>query len=338
MSVGRQRVVVVGAGSIGERHIRCFLATGRSDVAFVEPRTELRSEIAARYQVVAAFESLEAAIEHSHDVAVIATPAPLHVAQAIRFVERGTHVLIEKPLGVDSSGVDDLAALAREKKTTVAVAYVYRAHPVLAEMREAIRQNRFGRPVELVAVCGQHFPLYRPAFRQTYYTSHATGGGAIQDALTHIINAGQWLVGPIDRAVADADRCVLEGVNVEDTVHVLARHGNLLASYALNQHQPPNETTITVICERGAARFEMHACRWRELVTAGGEWIDHARPGLERDELFIRQANAFLDAVDGNSAPPCSLEEGLTTLHANQAILASVRSGRWETVGERPAQ
>ena len=336
MTAGRHRVVVVGAGSIGERHIRCFLATGRADVAFVEPRADLRSEIAGRYSATTAFESIEAALDQSHDIAVIATPAPIHVAQASNFVKRGTHVLIEKPLGVDSTGVDELVTLARQHNCTLAVAYVYRAHPVLAEMKTAIQEGRFGRPVELVAVCGQHFPLYRPAFRQTYYTSHATGGGAIQDALTHIINVGQWLVGPIDRVVSDAERCVLDGVNVEDTVHVLARHGSLLANYSLNQHQPPNESTITVVCERGAARFEMHACRWREMITPGGEWIDHPRPPLERDELFIRQANAFLDAVEQKAPPACSLAEGLATLHANQAILASVTSGRWETVGERP--
>jgi predicted dehydrogenase len=192
--------------------------------------------------------------------------------------------------------------------------------------------------VELVAVCGQHFPFYRPAFRQTYYAAHASGGGAIQDALTHIINVGQWLVGDIDRVVADAERCVLEGVNVEDTVHVLARHGRLPASYALNQHQPPNETTITVLCEHGAARFEMHACRWREMIQPGGEWIDHAHQPLERDELFTRQANAFLDAVEHNTDPACTLREGLETLHANRAILASVASGRWEPLAERPSR
>ena len=41
-------------------------ATGRCDVAFVEPRTELRADLAARYPVTAAFESFEAALEHPH--------------------------------------------------------------------------------------------------------------------------------------------------------------------------------------------------------------------------------------------------------------------------------
>ena len=59
-----------------------------------------------------------------------------------------------------------------------------------------IRSGRFGEPVQIVATCGQHFPHYRPAYRDTYYRDRRTGGGAVQDALTHIINAGEWLVGP----------------------------------------------------------------------------------------------------------------------------------------------
>ena len=37
-----RRVMIVGAGSIGERHVRCFLATGRAAVCFAEPREDLR--------------------------------------------------------------------------------------------------------------------------------------------------------------------------------------------------------------------------------------------------------------------------------------------------------
>jgi len=199
-------------------------------------------------------------------------------------------------------------------------------------MRRAIAEGRFGRPVVLVAVCGQHFPTYRPAFRSTYYNDHATGGGAIQDALTHVLNAGEWLVGPIDRLVADAARQVLDGVSVEDTAHVLARHGNLLASYSLNQHQAPNEFALTVVCERGTTRFEFHEQRWRWMTEPGNAWHEERMVPLERDTLFAAQAGLFLDAVEGGPAPPCSLDEGLQTLRVNLAALASVRARAWQDV------
>jgi predicted dehydrogenase len=333
------QVLVVGAGSIGERHVRCFLATGRARVSYVEVRESLRDEVAGRYPGAAPFASLDAALERRVDAAVVATPAPLHVPQAMQLVGRGVHVLIEKPLSVTAAGVGELIEASRSRRIVASVAYVYRAHPVLAEMRDAIRSGRFGRPVELVAVAGQHFPLYRPAYAQTYYAKREFGGGAVQDALTHVINAGEWLVGPIDRVVGDVAHQVLAEVEVEDTAHVLAHHrcddgGTVLASYSLNQHQAPNEITMTVVCERGTVRFEFHACRWRSLETPGGEWTDHGGVPLERDTLFTRQANAFLDAVEGEAVPLCSLEEGLATLRANVAILKSADERRWQLTAE----
>ncbi len=334
----RYRVLVIGVGSIGERHLRCFKASGRAELALVEIRESVRRAVAERYGIQHAFADLDAALAFSPDVAVIATPAPLHVAVATRLADAGVHILIEKPLGVGLEGIDALRSAVRRRGVTAAVAYVYRCHPLLTAMRQAVRGGRIGRPVEMVAVAGQHFPTYRPAYREIYYADRATGGGAIQDALTHLINAGEWMVGRIDRLVADADHLVLDGVGVEDTVHLLARHGQVMASYSLNQHQAPNEVTITVIGTAGTLRAELHHHRWRWIERPDDPWHDELIAPLERDTLFIAQAHAFLDAVEGRISLPCSLEEGIQTLQVNLAALASVESGTWITVeGSAPS-
>ena len=69
------------------------------------------------------------------------------------------------------------------------------------------------------------------------------------------------------------------------------------------------------------------------LSTRKGEgaWPDEVVP-LERDDLYITQANVFLDAVEGCSSPLCSLQEGVQALKANLAMLASVKSGKWQTL------
>jgi predicted dehydrogenase len=331
MTARRHRVLVVGVGSIGERHLRCFQGTGRADVALVEINEHLRGSVAQRYGVRHAFADLDTALEQRPDVAVIATPAPAHVPLALRLAGAGVHVLIEKPLGVSLDGVERLREVVRERGVTAAVAYVYRCHPLLAAVRRALGEGRFGAPVELVAVTGQHFPTYRPAYRETYYTDRVTGGGAIQDALTHVVNAGEGLLGPIDRLVADAAHQALPGVSVEDTVHLLARHGPVLASYSLNQYQAPNEFTMTVVCAGGTLRAEFHDNRWRWMTRPGEPWQDECIPPVERDTPFLAQANGFLDAVEGKGVVPCSLEEGIQTLRVNLAALASVQDGGWHS-------
>lgn len=326
-------IVVIGVGSIGERHVRCFQKTGRCQVSLVEINPTLRQEVAERYDVPG-FATIEEAIAAKPTAAVVAVPAHLHLPIARQLAEAGVHLLIEKPLSTGLLGVSELRELVERQKLICGVAYVYRSHPILGAMRTAILSGRFGQPVELVAVCGQHFPTYRPAYREIYYKDRATGGGAIQDALTHILNAGQWLVGPMTKLVADAEHQVLPDVDVEDTVHILARHGRVQASYALNQHQAPNEVTITVVCEWGTVRFEAHESRFRWLTTPGETWHEVRFQPLERDTLFKEQATLFLDSLEGNRPVTCSLEEGEATLRANLAALASCATGQWKSLDE----
>ena len=338
-TVRNRRVLIVGTGSIGERHLRCFLATG-VEAGIVEPNASLRSEVAQEYGVAHAFESLEEAFADRSgwraDAVVICTPANMHVAMARAAVAAGCHVLIEKPLSTNCDEVSDLLREAADADRVVGLAYVYRAHPASAAAREAVQSGRFGDPVEVVAVSGQNFPHYRPAYRDIYYKSRATGGGAVQDALTHVINAVEWIVGPARRVVADATHQVLDGVGVEDTAHVLARHGDIdrevLVSFALNQYQAPNENTITVVCREGVVRIEMHAMRWQWCVEPGAPWHDEPVASMARDELFVRQAEAFLESVERISLPLCSLAEGVQTLKSTLAILRSAEAGRWEEV------
>ncbi len=325
-------VLVIGVGSIGERHVRCFQRTGRVRLSICELNAKLAAEVAARYDIESVHHDLNAAMKQSFDAAVICTPAHLHVPMAIELSRAGTHMLIEKPLSTCLDRVAELREIVERQKLVAAVAYVYRVHPVLTAMRQTIREGRFGKPVQIVAQSGQHFPTYRPAYREIYYTDRATGGGAIQDALTHVMNAGEWLVGPIERLAADAAHQVLNGVNVEDTVHVLARHGEVMACYTLNQHQAPNESAMTVVCEGGTTRFEGHNNRWRWMNEPGGQWHDEPRPPLERDDLFVLQANAFLDAIDTIVPPPCTLDEGLQTLRVNLAVLESAAAHSWVEV------
>jgi len=326
------RVVVVGVGSIGERHLRCFLKTERAELGLVEINPELRAAVAARYGIQDTFADLDGAIARGFDAAVIATPAHLHVAIATRLAEAGLDVLIEKPLSIGLDGVDTLQTTVTQRGRLAAVAYNYRAMASLAAMRDAVQSGRFGRPVEVVACCGQNFPTYRPAYREIYYRSRATGGGAVQDALTHIINATEWIVGPVQRVVADAAHLVLEGVEVEDTVHVLARHDGILASYSLNQHQAPSEIVVTMVCDQGTVRFEGHQNRWRWATEPGAPWQDEPSPAVERDEIYLRQAHRFLDAREGRAQVACTLEEGLQTLRVNLAILTSLEMKAWVAI------
>jgi predicted dehydrogenase len=330
MTTKKNRILVIGVGSIGERHVRCYQATGRAEIGICELNPELRATIAERYNITESFDNLDEALAAGWDGALIATPAHTHIPIAITVAKAGIHLIIEKPLSTSMDGLEELQQLVAEKKLTAVVSYNYRAHPGVVAMKAALDSGRLGKPRQLYAMIGQHFPTYRPAYRDIYFADHAQGGGAIQDAITHIWNACEWFLGPMDAIAVDAAHQVLDGVDVEDTVNAIARHGDVLASYAVNLYQAPNESTITIVCEKGTLRLEVHEKRWRCMTEVEGPWTDEAFDLPERDSWYTLNANAILDALDGIAPPRCTLEEGIQTLRVNLAALRAAETRTWQ--------
>lgn len=324
----QHRLLVIGCGSIGERHVRAFLATGRTHIVACDPNDAILQKMASTYGVPVLADWRDSLDDHEMTGAVIATPAHLHVPIARKLIASRKHVLIEKPLSVNLQNVPTLAEARDRANTFVAVAYVLHFIPALQAARTFLREGSFGAIRHVAANIGQHFPSFRPAYRNIYYRDHAQGGGAIQDALTHIVNAVEWIVGPATRVYCDASHQVLADVTVEDTVNVVARHGEVLAGYALNQFQAPNETRIDFHAETGTVRVEIDAERWCTLARGATEWTCHKASVTDRDELFINQAHAFLDGCEGRANLLCTLEEGIQTLQFNLAALRSWREDK----------
>lgn len=320
-------ILVIGCGSIGERHLRCFQKTGRCEVSVCDANPKLLAEVSGRYGAKSYASLADALKAQKFDALVICTPAQTHLAIAREGARHGAALLIEKPLAVSLDEVAETRAVIDQGGRFAAVAYVFHCFPWVAGAREFVRSGEFGRPLHASVVAGQHFPTFRPAYREIYYTRHETGGGAIQDALTHLVNAMEWLIGPVTRLFCDASHQQLEGVTVEDTVNISARHGGILASYAMTQFQAANEVTMLVHCENGSVKIENHTQRWGSIKLGDKDWTWHAAPPMERDDLFTAQANAFLDGLEGKPCPLSTFDEGVQTLRFNLAALRSAATG-----------
>jgi predicted dehydrogenase len=321
-------ILVIGCGSIGERHLRCFQATGRAVVSACDANPALLGKIAGQYGVTV-FADLPAALSvGSFDGFVICTPAQSHLEIALTGLRHGAGLLIEKPLSTSLEKVPAVRDAIAKAGKFVGIAYVYHFMPWMQAARAVLSSGELGQPLHVSVTTGQHFPTFRPAYREIYYTRHETGGGAIQDALTHIANAVEWIIGPTTRLFCDAAHQSLEGVTVEDTVNLVARNGTAMVNYALNQFQAPNEMTMQIHCECGSVKIEGPEQRCGVFRRAANAWEWHQSAPLERDDIFIAQANAFLDELHGKPTALCSFEEAVQTLKFNLAALESARSGK----------
>ncbi len=321
-------VLVIGCGSIGERHLRCFKNTGRANLVACDSNSALLEAVADKYGVKTFSRLADALASETFEAAVICTPAQTHLPIARECLANGLALLIEKPLSTSMEGTAELLSEINAAGSYAAVAYVYHSIPCVQQARDYLRSGKLGRPLQVNVVAGQHFPTFRPAYRDIYYNSRATGGGAIQDALTHLFNAVEWILNePTSRIYCDTSHNALDGVEVEDTVAAAARNGETMVTYALNQFQAPNETSIHIHCEHGSIAIEVHLQRWKIFERGATDWQIHNVPVPDRDGLFTAQANAFLDALEGQQTDLCTVEEAIQTLKLNMAALESADSG-----------
>ena len=213
----------------------------------------------------------------------------------------------------------------------VQVGYVLRHHPAAQHVRELLAENVIGELHQVTVTAGQHFPSFRPAYREIYYKRHDSGGGAVQDAATHLFDMIQHLAGALDWIFCDYAHQELADVEVEDTVHLIGRAGGgrVMVSLALNQFMAPNETHLQLNGARGslAIRFHEHRAGMYMLGDPGWTWTEPLV--AERDDLFRAQAQNFLSAAVGQEPPLCTIDDGVRALAVN---LAALRSGEKRTV------
>lgn len=329
------RVLVIGGGSIGERHVRCFLQTGRAQVAVCDKRGQVRENLASKYTLSDTFEDFESVDLSRFDAAVICVPANLHVPFARRAVGTGVHAFVEKPLSVSLDGVDELARAAQEKEVTVGVAYTLRATHVFQLVKEKLESGCIGEVLSVVYTVGYDHRAARPDYRSTYAASRAMGGGALQDIVSHLSNLIQWLVGPVRQVTACYDHLEIEGIDGEDTASVLMRFrdSRAIANVHCCMWQAGRTTQLIVSGRHGTILAEPVAGRLGVFLRKRNEW--EWTEGLagkrdskgQTDAPFMVEANAFLDAVEGKGEVLCTLEEAKHTIEICVAAFESGRRG-----------
>jgi len=312
-----KHILIVGGGGIGERHVRCFLATNRTKISVCDPREERLKDLKSRYPIEETFISFDDILLNKFDGVLIATPAHMHIPMAIRCAEFDIPCLIEKPLSVNLIDVDKLIELVNKKKLIMGVAYVRRSLPSYRRLKELIKDGIVGVLKMGRFNMSQEYPKYRPDYRNIYYAKEETGGGCILDAATHAINLAQYYFGEVEDAIGFYDHLELEGVKVEDSSIIILRFKNRsLVDIFVNQFQKPNTTEIELVGNKGNLRYTVNKGIHQISFCNSDEnnWKEIASYNFTSDDPYIFQANEFLDAIEGKIKLPTDIKEAKEAL------------------------
>ncbi|MFM9048019.1 MAG: Gfo/Idh/MocA family protein, partial [Cyanobium sp.] len=129
------------------------------------------------------------------DAIVLATPPEPRHGLARAALEAGKHLLLEKPVALEASAIEDLQRLALRRGLCVAVDFEYRAVPLFQQLAELLQQGVLGEPwlVKLDWLMSSRADASRP---WSWYSQAAAGGGVLGALGTHAFDTLHWLIGP----------------------------------------------------------------------------------------------------------------------------------------------
>jgi len=289
-------VLVIGGGSIGERHIGNLLRLGYTHIVVLRSRMlPFRNLDPTHLTIVTDWES---ALVLKPKVAFICTPTSLHIEQAIRCAQNGISILAEKPLSHNGEGVSELIDACKKSGVYVQVGYMMRYHPLAEKIKTWIEDKSWGRLVSFSTHWGEHLPDWHPweDYRESYAARKELGGGAAL-TLSHDLDLVIWLMNsPLAKHHLIKNCTSGLEVNVDSAADFLLAFENGVTGHVhLNFFQKVARREYLFEFTEASVCFDFFLNQI--LVKQKNESETLRLENFERNDLFLRQTEDFFNRL-----------------------------------------
>ena len=298
------------------------------------------------------------------DFVSIVTPNHLHFPVAKAFIERGFHVVCDKPLTTTLEDAEELCRLVKAHDVVFALTHPYTAYPMVRQARALVQDGALGTVRKVIVEYSQGWlstPLEQSGNKQADWRTDPAraGAGAIGDIGTHAEHLARFITGlEMEQLLADVSSFV-PGRRIDDDANMLVRYkggakGVLFCSQisvgeenrlairvygttaSLEWHQEdPNFLTVrhpdgpTETYKPGHAFLSAAAQRGTRLPAGHPEGLHEAFANIYSNAMRVmhaRQAGKTPDPLDLDFP---TVRDGAAGVHFIQAALRSGREGAW---------
>jgi predicted dehydrogenase len=298
------------------------------------------------------------------DLVTVATPNDSHEEIVVAAAAAGKHVLCEKPVARTVDEAKHMRDSVERAGVKAQVNFNFRYYPAVQHARKLIDEGLLGRPFS-----------YRACFYRSSYIDpqkpmswrlrrEASGGGALFDLGSHVLDAIYFLLGDFKAVMGVAETMIEErptaagaqekgAVNVDDLTLMLTRMANgPLGSIESSRLATgaTNEMSLEIYGDQGALRFNSEDPSWLHVcdvksprggfmkVGVGGRFADQLAPHWTMSPgfapTFAAGQFALLRAISEDLRPAPNLDDGLHVQAVMEAALRASREGRWIALGE----
>lgn len=296
--------LVIGCGSIGQRHIRNLKKLGHR-VSGCEKDPKRARETTKSYGIKV-FNDVKKALGENYDGAFVCTPTNLHIPISIELAKKGINLFIEKPLSNNLKGIDSLAAVVNKKRLVALVGCNTRFLPSFKLAKELINRNKIGKVLSVKVECGFYLPSWNlhEDYRGKYSAKKRLGGGVIFDDI-HEIDSLHWLFGEVSEVFCFADKISNLKIDTEDVAEILMKFkSGVIAQIHLDYLQPTYRRSYKFIGQSGMITWDYITQDLKLYSKKPNEYkVFENGINAPHETMFIDQTRHFVDCVKGRKRP-----------------------------------
>ncbi len=308
-------VAVIGVGSLGRHHARNYaelVREGRVEfVGVCDNNDETAASVAAEHGTVAFNDWRE--LIGKVDVVSIATPTETHCEIACAFLEKGVHVLVEKPISITLDDADKMIAAAEASGAKLMVGQLERFNPAMVALRPHVTK-----------------PLYFEIHRVSPFPNRSLDVDVVLDVMIHDLDAVQWLVGE------DIKVSAIHAVGIPiisdkvDAANARIEFENGAVANITASRIGTEKVRKTRFYQTNSYVVLDYATKFASLTSLNPD-AAHPLAGISINRLEINDVEplraeiiAFLDSIENNTEPPVSGNDGRRALALAVGVLERI--------------
>ncbi len=321
------RFGIVGAGAISHGYAQAFQACDECEVVGV---ADTRKGAAASLSEVLGCRPYRTHAEMldnaEMDAVLICTPPDSHPDICVDFIDRGVHVLCEKPFAINSAEAERVLKAGKAKGVLITMASKFRYVDDVIRAKQIVDSGILGD----IVLFENAFTARVDMSKRWNSIPEISGGGVLIDNGTHSVDIARYFLGPLAQVhVMEGKRS--QDLKVEDTVQIFVRSeagviGNIDLSWSINKEL---NRYISIYGSQGSVVVGWRESKYRQ--SSSPDWIEFGS-GYDKVDAFVRQISNFGRAIRGQETLLINGDDALASVRVIEAAYESLNQDHWTGV------
>lgn len=326
--VHNRKFLVLGAGSMGKRRVRCLQAHGvtAENIRVFDEREDRRLESKHKYGVDG-FSSFDEGMAWNPDVIIVSLPSKLHMHYCLIAARAQKDFWCEIALSDTLDGTDELLSLVQDHKLIAALGINNPFHFAMQQAKVWLRDGSFGKPLTYYMAYGNYLPNWHPweDYRDFYDETQIMG--VVSQELGTLYTMLDTQVVEIYGQLQHSGSLEIPG---PDNVQILARTlEGTSVTLQLDLMQDKQQYEYRIVSEKGVIEiyFEPQPYARRYLNSVGQHETVYPPDNYEFEQCYIDEFGVFLESLENRTAWYHSLVDGVQILRCLAGLEESSRTG-----------